>query len=497
MRPSNKRKTNRAGRPKAAARNDSREHLRDWAEDEVETPANHEVKAFDEPRLPLPSEDAIATGDALGMYLQEMGSIPLLNRQNELELTRRLERQRRRYRRAILGNWIVIARALELFEQIRDGGLSLERNIDVVPSLELTPATIRARVPGHVKKLRRLLDEAGAGRRLGQSPGLRRAVKLVEELSPRTELLDRWAEDLRGQVAVMRGLQQKVIAGGDSADNWRASARALREMVHRHRAAPEALSRLLRVIDARRAVYQGARSELARANLRLVVSIAKHYRGRGLSFGDLIQEGNGGLMRAVDKFDHRLGWKFGTYATWWVRQGITRALADHGRMVRVPCHQVATLAAIDRVRGELTTQMGREPDDAEVAAALGMTTDELRPLHVVARPPVSLDEVFGNQEDDTWAGFLSNGEADGPSEEADHNLLRERIDDLLRCLAPRDREVIEMRFGLKDGRSHTLDEVAQVLGVTRERVRQIEARGLSRLRQSDRRDVLSEYHEAE
>jgi RNA polymerase primary sigma factor len=460
-----------------------------------------------EGEYPLPhDEDMAASGDALGLYLQQMGSIPLLSRGRELELTQRLANLRRRYRRAVLSNWANIARALDTFEAIQAGRMSLERSIDVVPSLGLTAAAIRDRLPGHLKQLHRLLARADekarpepdagnpAGRpgpAFGLTPSLRQAVKLVEELSPRTELLDAWAETLRDQARRVTGLAQQARSGGDSADHWHDRAVALRDLLRQVKVGPAELARLLRVIDRRRAGYQQARAELAQANLRLVVSIAKRYRGRGLPFGDLIQEGNGGLMRAVDKFDHRLGWKFGTYATWWVRQGITRALADQGRMVRVPCHQAATLAALDRVRGELTIEKNREPTEDEVATALHLSLDDLRALNAVGRPALSLDEVFGNQDEDSWVNFLTSDEADSPSEGADQHLLRERINDLLRRLAPRDREVIELRFGLQDGRSHTLDEVAQVLGVTRERVRQIEARGLMRLRQADDREQVS------
>ncbi|HZU37940.1 MAG TPA: sigma-70 family RNA polymerase sigma factor, partial [Gemmataceae bacterium] len=177
------------------------------------------------------------------------------------------------------------------------------------------------------------------------------------------------------------------------------------------------------------------------------------------------------------------------------RQGITRALADSGRMVRIPCHQVATLAAIDRARGELTVQLGREPLEEEIARTLGITLDDLRALSVVGRAPVSVDEAFAGDEEQTWVNFLNDTEAASPGEDADRNLLKERIGEVLRSLAPRDREVIELRYGLRDGHSHTLDEVAQLLGVTRERIRQIEMRGLLKLRQPDRSERLVEFAE--
>jgi RNA polymerase primary sigma factor len=200
-------------------------------------------------------------------------------------------------------------------------------------------------------------------------------------------------------------------------------------------------------------------------------------------------------MRAVDKYDHRLGFKFGTYATWWIRQGITRALADLSRTVRVPCHQVGMLRSIEQTRLELTMQLGREPAVEEVAAALGIAPEEVHTLRTAGRPMVSLDDDVGEHGDDPLLGFLTDENAARPGEEADARLLKERIAEVLLSLPPRDREVIEMRFGLKDGRSRTLDEVAHIFGITRERIRQIEARGLLKLRQTGRWERLAGFAE--
>jgi RNA polymerase primary sigma factor len=263
----------------------------------------------------------------------------------------------------------------------------------------------------------------------------------------------------------------------------------------RLQAAPEYLSGLVAVLEKRRIGYQRARRELAEGNLRLVVSIAKRYRGRGLAFADLIQEGNRGLMRAVDKYEHRLGFKFGTYATWWIRQGITRALADHARTVRVPCHQIGMLAAIERVRGELTVQQGREPTVEEIAGALGVSAEDTRSLRIVGRHPVSLQEPLGGDGERALEDFLSDTDAGNPGKTVDRHLLRDRISEVLRSLTPREREVIELRFGLRDGQPRTLDEVARSYGITRERIRQIEARGLLKLRQPNRSTRLVEFAE--
>jgi RNA polymerase primary sigma factor len=384
-----------------------------------------------------------------------MGSIPLLNRQQELDLARRLDRACRRFRQAMLSNWDVLARVLDTFAALRAADSGLERTIDVVPGLELTAERIRGRLPDLLGRLRLVVDERG------DSKQLRRAVTLAEQLSPRTDLLERWVEEIE--------------CGGT-------------------RQCSDQVRRWARVVAGRRSVYQRVRGELAEANLRLVVAIAKRYRGRGLAFADLIQEGNRGLMRAVDRYDYRLGFKFSTYATWWIRQGITRALHDHARLVRVPCHHAATLAALDRVREELVVLHGREPTLAEMAAASEMSPAEVLSLRTVTRHPISLDEAF--VADSTLQESLSDTRAEDPALLADRHLLKDRIAEMLRCLASRDREVIELRYGLKDGEARTLEEVAGVLGVTRERVRQIESRGLLRLRQTGRGQLLEGFAHA-
>jgi len=326
---------------------------------------------------------------------------------------------------------------------------------------------------------------------------MRKAIHLAGELSPRTELLEFWTKQIQTWATQMTDLGRQIDSCGRSAaDRQREGqlVKQLRDLMLEAQSTPEELTSLARVLDRRWAIYQKARSELAEGNLRLVVSIAKRYRGRGLAFGDLIQEGNRGLMRAVDKYEHRMGFKFGTYATWWIRQGITRALADHARTVRVPCHQVGMLAAIERVRGELAIQQGREPSIEDIAANLGLTCEEARSLRQVGRHPVSLHEALGDDGERTLEDFLGDPDAASPSQTVDHHLLRERIAEVLRSLTPREREVIELRFGLRDGRTRTLDEVARCYGITRERIRQIEARGLLKLRQPVRSQRLAGFN---
>jgi RNA polymerase primary sigma factor len=493
------------------------EHGHGWDEEPHAHDAPHSDEADDDEDevAEEAAGDENAPDDALGLYLRQMGAIPLLNRDQELALAQRLEYHRSRYRRAALSNWRTLDLVVRTFEKVRAGQLALDPTIDVVTTLGLSRAKILERMPHNLATLRHVLDKADTAFRQHLRAGtnsartrtrrewwrsIRKAVVLAEELSPRIDLLDRWTDELRDYARELSVLAHQSEAGARSAadrERRTKSAKLLRERMLLLRTTAGDLAPMARVLDRRRHAYQKARRELAEGNLRLVVSIAKRYRGRGLPFSDLIQEGNRGLMRAVDKYEHRLGFKFGTYATWWIRQGITRALADHARTVRVPCHQVGMLAAIERVRGELSVQQGREPTVEEIAAVVGATPEETQSLRVVARHPVSLHEPLGGDGERALEDFLDDPDATNPGIAVDQHLLRERIGEVLRSLTPREREVIELRFGLKDGQPKTLEEVARAYGITRERIRQIEARGLLKLRQPLRSKRLAEFAEHE
>ncbi len=485
---------------------------REAREDRADVPADEHA----EEAAAQPEEDGSGgPDDALGLYLRQMGAIPLLNREEELTLAKRLELARTRYRRAVLSSWLILRRVVEAFERVQAGKLALDPTIDVVTTLGLSRDKILARMPHNLRTLQHLLEASGSTfktlRRTTSVSGrdrvrralfrqLTKAIRLVEELSPRTELLERLTDDLACWAERMTELEKDISSCGRSAAGRERQTRLvkeLRDLTQEIRATPEELTGLLRVLAPRYETYKQARRELAEANLRLVVSIAKRYRGRGLAFADLIQEGNRGLMRAVDKYEYRMEFKFGTYATWWIRQGITRALADHARTVRVPCHQVGTLAAMERVRGELAVEIGREPTVEEIAASLGVSAEETRSLRVVARHPVSLHEPLGGEGERSLGDFLDDPGATNPGQAVDQHLLRERIAEVLRSLTPREREVIELRFGLRDGQPRTLDEVAKTYGITRERIRQIEARGLVKLRQPIRSKQLVGFAESE
>jgi RNA polymerase primary sigma factor len=458
-----------------------------------------------------PAEEDYASGpdDALGLYLRQMGAIPLLNRERELSLAQKLEHHRDRFRDASLLCARVLTRVAEKFEQISGGKAPIDPHVDVYSSeeLKLSRAQILSRLEKDLPTLRRLLvqeaEEFAEGVRdeyRGTRSQWRRARflrllkcrKLVAELSPRTELLERWVDELSDVADELSHMVRAYADAGCPADRAK-RAKALRDATTRALMTPDEVFSLVVVLRKRRASYQRVRRELAEANLRLVVSIAKNYRNRGLPFADLIQEGNRGLMRAVDKYEWRLKYKFGTYATWWIRQGITRALHDHARTVRVPCHQIGMLAKIERKRSEMSAATGRDPTNEELATALGVKTEDTRSLRVVGRHPVSLHEPVGGEGERALEDFLSDHQTPNPGEHVDQGLLRDRINEVLKSLAPREREVIELRFGLKDGTPKTLDEVARQYGITRERIRQIEARGLLKLRQPTRANRLEEF----
>jgi RNA polymerase primary sigma factor len=428
--------------------------------------------------MPGEAEGALSDQDPVRLYLRQVGSVPLLDAAEERALAQRLAAARRRYRRAALCSLEVLDRVVDTFERVRAGRLALEQAADLIPTLGRGAEHIRQRLPGHLQALRRLCQEARADfrrllnrkslaertRRRRALRRLRRALALAEELSPRTQLLDGWSED-----------SQRLPGEGPAAG------------------LPEALACLAAVLPRRRAVYQKARQELAAANLRLVVAVAKHYRGRGLPFPDLIQEGNAGLMHAVDKYDHRLNFRFSTYAIWWVRQGITHALARLSRTVRLPAHTQGLLGAIERMKGDLWSRDGREPSAEDIAEALQVSPAQVRSIHSAARAPMSLDQHFRDDPDQGTYELLTAPEADDLERGLEQHLLKDRLAEVMGCLKPRDREILELRFGLRDGRPWKLAELGQAFRLTRERIRQIEIRSLRRLREAGGLQRLADF----
>ena len=461
----------------------------------------------------IESSSSRGADDALGLYLRQMGAIPLLKRNAEIDVAQRLERARERFRHSVFRSFYLLNRIHTTFSTVQAGQLAFDPQVDVVTTANLRRDQILKRMPIHLPTIERILTEErkafSAGLQITNAKDhrvwrkarwrrLRKASKLIAELSPRTENLERWVDDLTMKARDLNRLIVALHLKPTRELKQRAERNeAFRTAIEAAGAEPEELNSLLNIIRRRREIYHKMRSELAVANLRLVVSIAKKYRNRGLPFADLIQEGNRGLLRAVDKYEYKMNYKFGTYATWWIRQSIQRALADLARTVRVPCHQIAVLGMTERARLELSGILGREPTMDELAEKVNLPVDEVRSLRAVGRHPVSLHEPVGGDGERALEDFLKDRATSTPGEHVDAHLLRERIGEVLRSLAQREREVIELRYGLKDGHPKTLDEVARLFGITRERIRQIEARGILKLRQPMRSQRLEQFTEGD
>jgi RNA polymerase primary sigma factor len=293
-------------------------------------------------------------------------------------------------------------------------------------------------------------------------------------------------DELRRQIAELRRT-------GGPADKINSVRHELRELMYRTLESPGSLRRRCQLLRGQFQEFENVKRELSSGNLRLVVSIAKKYRNRGLSFLDLIQEGNTGLMRAVDKYEYRRGFKFSTYATWWIRQAITRAIADQARTIRIPVHMIDVLMRLRNAAKKLLQEMGREPTTEETAAAAGVTLEETERVLDIGRHPISLDRPIGESDDGCFGEFVQDHGTEAPHKLANNGLLRERIEELLKTLTYREREIIRLRYGLADGYSYTLEEVGRIFKVTRERVRQIEAKAVAKLQNPVRSRYLEPF----
>ena len=450
--------------------------------------------------------------DPVRMYLTQMGEIPLLTRQQEIALAKEIEVTRARFRGKLLECDLVIQYVVKTLKRVHCGDLPFDRTVQVSVTDRLEKDQILGRLPHNLRTLEVLLKQNRQDYRLATSrsakPAKRedawvrlnrrrkRAVRLVEELGLRTQRIEPYIRMLEDHSRRIDELKAKIEAHkrarGNPAERlpWLTEFRSILRATQE---SPTSLRNRIRYLKYIYTKYQRAKRGLSEGNLRLVVSIAKKYRNRGLSFLDLIQEGNAGLMRAVDKFEYRRGFKFCTYATWWIRQAITRAVADQSRTIRIPVHMVETMSKVRNVSRQLLQELGREPTIEETARASGTAIDEARRVMAMSRYPISLDRPVGNSEDSHFGDLLPDSGAESPANGAAHEMLRGRINKVLKTLSYREREIIKLRYGLGDGYSYTLEEVGHIFKVTRERIRQIEAKAVRKLQQPSRSQELSGF----
>jgi RNA polymerase primary sigma factor len=438
--------------------------------------------------------------DPVRMYLTQMGEIPLLDRRQEVTLAMRIELTRRRFRRKVLECDYALRQVTETLKRVHTGDLPFDRTIKVSQTENLEKDKILARMPhnlrtleplmeANVEEFQRLIDERNPPKEkddIREKLRLRRrkTVTLVEELSIRTQKVQPLMKKLEQISQRMDELEGEITAlkGDRTAKEERANLeKELQDLMLITLEEPASLRRRIGIMKSRFAEYEQAKRELSGGNLRLVVSIAKKYRNRGLSFLDLIQEGNTGLMRAVDKYEHRRGFKFSTYATWWIRQAITRAIADQARTIRIPVHMIETMSKLRNVSKKLLQEMGREPTIEETAKAAGISYEECKRVLKISRQPISLDRPVGESEDSYFGDFIEDNSVESPVSAATNEMLKDKIEGVLKTLTYREREIIKLRYGLGDGYTYTLEEVGRIFKVTRERVRQIEAKAVRKL----------------
>ncbi len=487
-------------------------------EDEVETYRKKVEDSEEEAARTVPAD---APYDPFNVYLKQMGHKPLLTREQEVEISKRIEVAELNAQDYLFSCWLTLPYQLDLALKVlrkeeRFDKVVIDKKVEsrdayykMLPKATEECAKLKAKLD---KGWQKYLDETDAGKKAKARDAYVKLEKTAKEgckdilrkFCFKMKLFEEWLElpDIKGDIEDSRNLVEPTIVvrgpvRAKKAVKQEISASRTREIELRWRLSPSELIHLARNVRKHLDEAQRAKTEMVEHNLRLVISIAKKYQNRGLLFTDLIQEGNMGLVKAVEKFEYRRGYKFSTYATWWIRQAITRSIADQARTIRIPVHMIETLNKVMQVQKQLTQELGHEPTAEEVANEMNMAIDRVQQIMKMAQQPISLQSPVGDGEDTSLGDFIEDKSAENPSDTASTRLLREKIDFVLRSLAEREKEVLILRFGLLDGVQRTLEEVGRHFKVTRERIRQIEAKALRKMRHPTRMRQLQGMFEGE
>ncbi len=484
-------------RKQKANRTRRKTHEKDAAESDHDSPAALNLSHL----VAVEEVGAKRIDDPVRMYLTQMGEIPLLTREEEIRLAKKIELTRMAFRQKVLESDYCAGLAIEILQQVHEGRLPFDRTMKISTSEHAAKARISARIPVNVETVRKLMARneeswanlrgsrvAAATRRslmAGMRERRRKISKLIEELSLRTSRIKPLMKKLRNLYRKLTEIERHITGQQKRltmpAEDFIAMKEELVGIESLCLEKSGDLGERLKSVERVFAEYEDAKRKLSGGNLRLVVSIAKKYRNRGLSFLDIIQEGNTGLMRAVDKYEYKRGYKFSTYATWWIRQAITRAIADHARTIRIPVHMIETMSRLRNISKALLQDIGRDPTIEEIARRAKMPVSECRRVLKISRHPISLDRPVGESEDSYFGDFIEDGSAESPVSTAGGGMLKDRVEEVLKTLTYREREIIKLRYGIGDGYTYTLEEVGKIFKVTRERVRQVEAKAIRKL----------------